>query len=72
MGVVGADGAGIPFGPRMVERYPNLVPQGISAELIAEKWGITREELDAFAVESQQRAAPRHRARAASTARSCR
>ena len=27
-----------------------LVPQGISAELIAEKWGITREELDAFAV----------------------
>src|SRR5919201_315190 len=33
--VLGAD----PFGSRLVERYPNLVPQGISAELIAEKWG---------------------------------
>src|SRR6478735_3393237 len=46
-----------PFGPRMHERYPNLVPQGISAELIAEKWGLSREELDAFAVESHRRAA---------------
>jgi acetyl-CoA acetyltransferase family protein len=51
--VLGAD----PFGSRMVERYPDLVPQGISAELIAEKWGLTREELDAFALESQRRAA---------------
>jgi acetyl-CoA acyltransferase len=33
------------------------VPQGISAELIAEKWGLSREDLDAFAAESQQRAA---------------
>jgi len=33
------------------------VPQGISAELIAEQWGFTREELDAFALESQLRAA---------------
>src|SRR5246127_5355517 len=38
-----------PFGPRMVARYPNLVPQGISAELIAAKWNIAREDLDAFA-----------------------
>ena len=30
-----------PFGPRMHERYPDLVPQGISAELIAEKWGLS-------------------------------
>jgi acetyl-CoA acetyltransferase family protein len=51
--VLGAD----PFGTRMVERYPDLVPQGISAELIAERWGFTREELDAFALQSQQRAA---------------
>ena len=51
--VLGAD----PFGTRMVERYPNLVPQGISAELIAEQWGFTREELDAFSLRSQQRAA---------------
>jgi acetyl-CoA acetyltransferase family protein len=46
-----------PFGARLVERHPDLVPQGISAELIAEKWGLTREQLDAFALESQQRAA---------------
>jgi acetyl-CoA acyltransferase len=37
-------------------RY-DLVPQGISAEMIAEKWGISREENDAFAAESHQRAA---------------
>jgi acetyl-CoA acetyltransferase family protein len=51
--VLGAD----PFGTRLVERYPNLVPQGIAAELIAERWGFTREELDAYALESQLRAA---------------
>ncbi len=32
------------------------MPQGISAEMIADKWGISREELDAFGAESQQRA----------------
>ena len=42
MGASVADGKyGFPFGPMMTGRYPNLVPQGISAELIAEKWGIT-------------------------------
>jgi acetyl-CoA acetyltransferase family protein len=46
-----------PFGPEMQGRYPNLVGQGISAELISEKWGISREENDAFAVRSHQRAA---------------
>ncbi len=46
-----------PFGPRMTQRYPNLVPQGISAELIAERWAIPREELDQFALRSHQRAA---------------
>ncbi len=51
--VLGAD----PFGARLVERYPNLVPQGISAELIAERWSLTRQELDAYALESQLRAA---------------
>ena len=34
-----------------------LVPQGISAEMIADKWGLTRDELDAFGVRSQQYAA---------------
>jgi acetyl-CoA acyltransferase len=46
-----------PFGTRLVARYPNLVPQGISAELIAEKWGLTREQLDEFSLRSHQRAA---------------
>jgi acetyl-CoA acyltransferase len=49
----------IPFGPRVLARYtdPGLVPQGISAELIADKWHLSREELDAFGAQSQQRAA---------------
>src|SRR5260221_1608559 len=44
MGASVADGKyGFPFGPEMTSRYPHLVPQGISAELIAEKWAISRE-----------------------------
>lgn len=39
------------------KNYPHLVPQGISAEMIAEKYGFTRRQLDEFAVLSQQRAA---------------
>ncbi|MFJ6508484.1 thiolase family protein [Streptomyces sp. NBC_01281] len=47
-----------PFGPGVAERYPEgLVPQGISAELIAAKWGISRERMDSYAVESHRRAA---------------
>jgi acetyl-CoA acetyltransferase family protein len=46
-----------PWGPQLVARYPNLVPQGISAELIAEKWGIGRAELDAYSLRSHQLAA---------------
>ena len=46
----------MPFGPKMFERY-DLVPQGLSAEMIAEKWGISREANDAFSVESHLRAA---------------
>jgi len=47
-----------PFGPGVAERYPEgLVPQGISAELIAAKWGIGRERMDAFAVDSHRKAA---------------
>jgi acetyl-CoA acetyltransferase family protein len=61
MGASIVDGKyGAPFGPKMVARYANaggLVPQGISAELIAEKWALSREELDAFGLRSQQFAA---------------
>jgi acetyl-CoA acetyltransferase family protein len=46
-----------PFGNLLTSRYTGkLVPQGISAELIAQKWKISREELDAFSLESHQRA----------------
>jgi acetyl-CoA acyltransferase len=61
MGASVGDGKfGYPFGPRMGLRYADvggLVPQGISAELIADKWGLSREDLDAFSAESQRRAA---------------
>jgi acetyl-CoA acyltransferase len=61
MGASIGDGKfGFPFGPRVGARYADvggLVPQGISAEMIADKWGLTREDLDAFALRSQQRAA---------------
>jgi acetyl-CoA acyltransferase len=46
-----------PFGPLMTQRYPGLVPQGISAEMISEKWNISREDNDKFSVESHLRAA---------------
>ncbi|MCC2028146.1 thiolase family protein [Microbacterium sp. YMB-B2] len=51
-------GGASPMSPRMRRRYPDgLVNQGVSAELIAQKWGLGREELDAFAAESHRRAA---------------
>ncbi|MFC8068880.1 thiolase family protein [Streptomyces sp. NPDC057293] len=47
-----------PFGPGVAARYPEgLVPQGISAELIAAKWSLSRERMDAFAVSSHRKAA---------------
>jgi acetyl-CoA acyltransferase len=52
--MAGGDG---PFGPRMLARYPHLVNQGISAEMIADRWSLSRSYLDELAAESQQRAA---------------
>jgi acetyl-CoA acyltransferase len=47
-----------PFGPGVAARYPDgLVPQGVSAELIAAKWELPRSDLDRFSLESHQRAA---------------
>ena len=61
MGSAVADGKyGYPFGPMVSARYApdgGLVPQGISAEMIADKWGITREDMDRFAARSQAYAA---------------
>jgi acetyl-CoA acyltransferase len=47
---------GLAFSPQLMERY-NLVPQGISAELIADKWEIPRSELDEIGLRSHQLAA---------------
>jgi acetyl-CoA acyltransferase len=47
---------GLAFAPALLERY-NLVPQGISAEMIAEQWEIPRSELDELGLRSQQLAA---------------
>jgi acetyl-CoA acyltransferase len=47
----------IPFGPAVMARYAKvggLVPQGISAEMIADKWNLSREDLDAYGARSQQ------------------
>jgi acetyl-CoA acetyltransferase family protein len=44
---------GMGFSPELMERY-NLVPQGISAEMIADKWEIPRSELDEIGLRSHQ------------------
>ena len=50
------DELGSPWPPAMLERY-NLVPQGIAAELIADRWEIARSDMDELAVRSHRRAA---------------
>jgi acetyl-CoA acyltransferase len=50
MGSSGGDLSG-----KLLERW-EIVPQGISAELIADEWGLSREELDAYSYESHRRA----------------
>ena len=58
MGATLTQGPGMPFGPKMMERYSNgLVPQGISAEMVADKWSLSRDDIDAFSAESHKRAA---------------
>ena len=56
----------IPFGHEALARYADveyiegwkgLIPQGVSAEIIANKWDLSREDLDAIGLESQQRGA---------------
>ena len=46
---------GMPFPPELMELY-DLVPQGISAELMARKYGVSRREMDELSVESHHRA----------------
>jgi acetyl-CoA acyltransferase len=62
---IGGGNTGFPFGDGAMSRYANvehipghkgLVGQGIGAEIIANQWGLSREDLDAFGAQSQQRA----------------
>src|SRR5205807_568569 len=53
-----------PLSPRLQERF-NIVPQGISAEMIADKWGLKSEELDGLAAQRHEKAG---RARVVATA----
>ena len=47
-----------PFSPAVLTRYaPGMIGQGVSAELVADKWKVTRDELDAYSAQSHQRAA---------------
>ncbi len=55
LGVNIMQGPGVPFQPELMAKYP-LTPQGISAEEIAKKWGITRQEADEWALGSYEKA----------------
>ena len=58
MGVTAQQGPGMPFGPLVLERYSHgLIPQGLSAEMINEKWSLDRATLDQIGFDSHQRAA---------------
>ena len=53
-----ARGGADPFGPAMAARYaPGLIGQGVSAEIVAARWGLSREDMDRYAARSHQRAA---------------
>ncbi|HTJ74531.1 MAG TPA: thiolase family protein [Acidimicrobiales bacterium] len=60
MGATILNGPGKPFGPLVTQRYApagGLIPQGLAAERIAERWGLARDDLDAYSLESHRRAA---------------
>jgi acetyl-CoA acyltransferase len=65
MGASVMSGPGAPFGPEMTRRYVEadlygkggIVSQGVSAEIIADRWNLSRTDLDAFSAESHNRAA---------------
>jgi acetyl-CoA acyltransferase len=58
MGSARGDGsAGKPLGPKFMERYGTFPNQGIGAEMIAERWGFSRTQLDEFSLASHEKAA---------------
>lgn len=56
MGTTTAVG-GSPLSPKFMERYETAPNQGVGAEMMAEKWAISRTEVDAFSARSHERAA---------------
>jgi acetyl-CoA acyltransferase len=50
-----------PFGDGVRARFPGLVPQGVSAELVADKWSLSRRQLDEYSARSHERAAAARR-----------
>jgi acetyl-CoA acyltransferase len=54
---IGAN-VGFPFGPKMLARYEGQkINQGLGAEMVAEKWGLSRQQLDEFSLTSHEKAA---------------
>jgi acetyl-CoA acyltransferase len=57
LGITMTQGPGVPFSQRLLDRYEGgLVPQGMSAEIIAERWSLSRQQLDEFGLRSHKRA----------------
>ena len=56
MGSSSPPGTGFPFGPKVFERYGVVFNQGIGAEMIAKKWGLSRTQLDEFSLTSHEKA----------------
>jgi acetyl-CoA acyltransferase len=51
------EGTGVPLGPRFLERYGGVFPnQGVGAEMIAERWGFSRTQLDEYSLASHEKA----------------
>jgi acetyl-CoA acyltransferase len=58
MGSSVGEGVGLPFGPLVLERYRGVAfNQGVSAEMMVERWGLSREQLDEFSLGSHVKAA---------------
>jgi acetyl-CoA acyltransferase len=54
----GVEGTGTPMGPTFLARYGGVSPdQGVGAEMIAERWGFSRTQLDEYSLASHERAA---------------
>jgi acetyl-CoA acyltransferase len=58
MGSSLGSGVGFPFGPRMLARYEGeQINQGLGAEMIAKRWGLSRQQVDEFSLASHEKAA---------------